>query len=268
VPSVPEGRADEVIVSDVAAMVIDIAVERVWTGLLLSLTLAVKVNVPFAVGVPEISPLPAVSVKPVGRLPMVIDQVYVGVPPVACSVCEYAVPSVPEASVDEVIVSCVDPMVIDVATDLVCAGLLLSLTVTVKLELPFAVGVPEITPLPAASVSPVGRLPAVTDQVYPGVPPLACSVCEYAVPSVPEANVDEVIVSCVAPMVIDVAADLVCAGLLLSLTVTVKLDVPFAVGVPEIAPLPAARVSPAGRLPEVTDQVYPGVPPLACSACE
>jgi hypothetical protein len=64
-----------VIVSDVAAMVIDIAVERVWTGLLLSLTLAVKVNVPLAVGVPEISPLLAASVNPAGRLPELIDQV-------------------------------------------------------------------------------------------------------------------------------------------------------------------------------------------------
>ena len=86
--------------------------------------------------------------------------------------------------------------------------------------------------------------------------------------SVPEASVDEVIVSCVDPIVIDVAADLACAGLLLSLTVTVKLEVPFAVGVPEMMPLPAARVNPAGRLPEVTDHVYPGVPPLACSVCE
>jgi hypothetical protein len=88
------------------------------------------------------------------------------------------------------------------------------------------------------------------------------------VASVPEASVDEVIVSCVDPMVIDVAADLVCTGLLLSLTVTVKLKLPFAVGVPEMMPLLAARVNPAGRLPEVTDQLYPGLPPLACSVCE
>ena len=34
-----------------------------------------------------------------------------------------------------------------------------------------------------------------------------------------------------------------------------KLDVPLVVGVPEMMPVVAARVSPAGRLPEVIDQV-------------
>jgi hypothetical protein len=37
--------------------------------------------------------------------------------------------------------------------------------------------------------------------------------------------------------------------------VAVKLDVPLAVGVPEIRPVLEARLSPAGRLPEVMDQV-------------
>jgi predicted signal transduction protein with EAL and GGDEF domain len=76
---------------------------------------------------------------------------------------------VPEGKVeDDVIVSTVDAvaaMVMDVATDFVCAGLPLSLTVTVKLKVPLAFGVPEITPLPAATLSPAGRLPEVTDQV-------------------------------------------------------------------------------------------------------
>jgi hypothetical protein len=54
--------------------VIVIAADFVWTGLLLSLTLAVKVNVPFAVGVPEIAPVVAARVNPAGRLPDVIDH--------------------------------------------------------------------------------------------------------------------------------------------------------------------------------------------------
>jgi hypothetical protein len=45
-----------------------------------------------------------------------------------------------------------------------------------------------------------------------------------------------------------------CGGFPASVTVAVKLDVPLAVGVPEIAPL-ADRLRPAGRLPEVIDQV-------------
>jgi hypothetical protein len=52
-----------------------------------------------------------------------------------------------------------------------------------------------------------------------------------------------------------VAADFVWAGLLLSLTVAVKFDVPVADGVPEIMPVVAARLSPAGSAPAVIDQV-------------
>jgi hypothetical protein len=46
----------------------------------------------------------------------------------------------------------------------------------------------------------------------------------------------------------------------------VKLKVPLTVGVPEITPL--LRLIPAGKLPELIDHVYPGVPPLACKVCE
>ena len=52
----------------------------------------------------------------------------------------------------------------------------------------------------------------------------------------------------------------------LSVTLTVKLADPAAVGVPEIV-LPA-RVSPAGSAPVATDQVYGGDPPVAFSGCE
>ena len=44
-------------------------------------------------------------------------------------------------------------------------------------------------------------------------------------------------------------------GLSESATVTVKVEVPFAVGVPEIAPLLELMDSPAGRLPLVMLQV-------------
>jgi hypothetical protein len=56
-------------------------------------------------------------------------------------------------------------MVIVRDTDLVSTGLLLSLTVAVKVNVPPAVGFPEITPLLADSANPAGRLPEVTDQV-------------------------------------------------------------------------------------------------------
>jgi hypothetical protein len=48
-------------------------------------------------------------------------------------------------------------------------------------------------------------------------------------------------------------------------TWTVKLLVPVPVGVPEITPVLEARDNPVGRVPEVMDQVYGGVPPLAVS---
>ena len=66
----------------------------------------------------------------------------------------------------------------------------------------------------------------------------------------------------------EIAVDCVWAGLLLSVTVAVNWDVPAAVGVPEITPEVAARISPEGRLPPVIDQVYAGVPPLACKGVE
>jgi hypothetical protein len=51
-----------------------------------------------------------------------------------------------------------------------------SVTVTVKLEVPAVVGVPEMTPVAGAKVRPVGRVPTVTDQVKGAVPPLAARV--------------------------------------------------------------------------------------------
>lgn len=55
---------------------------------------------------------------------------------------------------------------------LVAVALTLSLTWTVKLLVPAVVGVPVITPA-VLMVSPAGRVPAVLDQVYGVVPPVA-----------------------------------------------------------------------------------------------
>ncbi len=54
---------------------------------------------------------------------------------------------------------------------------------------------------------------------------------------------------------IDVTADFVCTGSLLSLTVTVKVEIPLVVGVPAIVPVVAPNVNPAGNVPDVIDQV-------------
>jgi len=54
----------------------------------------------------------------------------------------------------------------------------------------------------------------------------------------------------------------VCCGELESTTLSVKLYVPAYVGVPEMVPVVAANVSPAGNLPDGIDQVNAGVPPV------
>jgi hypothetical protein len=72
---------------------------------------------------------------------------------------------------------------------------------------------------------------------------------------VPGSRAEEVIVNALGTITSVIAADLICAGLPLSLTVAVKLDVPIVVGIPEIMPLVGVRLNPAGRLPEVIDHV-------------
>jgi hypothetical protein len=54
-------------------------------------------------------------------------------------------------------------------------------------------------------------------------------------------------------------------GAVESVTLTVKLNVPAVVGVPEIVPLAAASVRPAGNVPELMLQLYGVVPPLAAN---
>jgi hypothetical protein len=66
-----------------------------------------------------------------------------------------------------------------------------------------------------------------------------------------------------AAMASEMVADVVWIGLDASLTVTVIGKLPFAVGVPEMRPVLAARLSPAGRPPEVIDHTYGAVPPVA-----
>jgi hypothetical protein len=53
--------------------------------------------------------------------------------------------------------------------------------------------------------------------------------------------------------------------LLESVTVTPKLDVPVAVGLPEIVPLDALRTRPAGSSPDEVAYVYGAVPPPTAS---
>jgi hypothetical protein len=58
-------------------------------------------------------------------------------------------------------------------------------------------------------------------------------------------------------------SDLVAVSELASETCTVNVLVPDPVGVPEIIPVAGSSARPAGKLPEMTDQLSGGVPPVA-----
>ena len=94
------------------------------------------------------------------------------------------------------------------------------------------------------------------------VPPVACSVCEYELPVETEGSAEAVIVRGAADTLIDSGAEVLCEGLPLSLTAATKEMLPPAIGVPEMTPVELS-VRPAGKLPDATFQLYPGVPPLA-----
>jgi len=137
----------------------------------------------------------------------------------------------------------------------------LSVTFTVKLAEPAAVGVPLMTP--STSVNPAGSDPLATDHVYGGVPPVALTACEYVFPAVPGGNKDVLILSAGAAIVI--ASEALADADAASVALTLKLEVPAAVGVPEM--VPPASVSPAGSDPLDTDHAYGELPPVAPSAC-
>jgi hypothetical protein len=139
----------------------------------------------------------------------------------------------------------------------VCAGLLASVTLKVIVVLnAIAVGVPEMTPLVTPSVSPAGKVPAETVQVYGVVPPDAASAREYATPTCPS-GIQPVDNFKVGKMIVSVrVAVLVCTGLPESVTLNFS-DAPdtAAVGVPVMVPVPVFSDSPAGNVPLVSDQM-------------
>jgi hypothetical protein len=129
-----------------------------------------------------------------------------------------------------------------------------SVAVTVNVNLPCWVeSVPETLPA-ALRVIPGGKaLGSGVDQVYGGVPPVAASVAEYALPIWQPGSFVVVTASGAAAGATfnDRVAEAFCPAE--SVTVTTTDEVPEAVGIPEIAPVEALRVSPAGN--PVWDQV-------------
>ena len=267
VPAVPPGNDVVVTVGGCAAAATAILKTFVPVLFAASFTCTVNDDVPAVVGVPEITPVDAARLNPAGNVPALTLQLYGVVPPLACSVVEYAVPAVPPGN--DVVVTVGGCAAAATAILSACVTVLFaaSVTCTVNDAVPTVAGVPEITPVDAR-LNPAGNMPALTLQLYGVVPPLACSVVEYAVPAVPPGN--DVVVTvggCAAATGILRFAVAVAAGEPESVTRTVKADVPACVGVPEIRP-EAEMVSPTGKLPFVTDQVYGPVPPVAAKVVE
>jgi len=143
------------------------------------------------------------------------------------------------------------------------AGKYLSLTCTVKLNVPCSVAVPERVVdgvALALNVNPAGSAPETTVHAYPApVPPEAVIVASYGSPSTAFGSVAPKISndSCDCPSTLTVNAR-VAVPPTLSVTCTVKPNVPPTVGVPAMVvsgvPL-EAMLSPAGSAPDTMRHV-------------
>src|SRR5690348_1064732 len=135
----------------------------------LSVTRALNVNDPVAVGVPLMRPLLEFRLKPSGSAPVVTDQEYGGFPPVAVSVCEYADPTDAPGKGAVVVIARFDVAAVMVrAKALLALPVPLSVTCVVNWNVPAAVGVPARSPLLEFKEIPAGNAPDETDHVYGG----------------------------------------------------------------------------------------------------
>ena len=126
-----------------------------------------------------------------------------------------------------------------------------------------------MTPVVALSVRPVGSAPDVTLNVYGAVPPVACSMVLYAVPTVPAGGLPLTAIA-VPPAVIVICRDAVTVSgtSLESVAWITNDDVPETVGVPEITPVEALKVRPAGSVPLASDSFTAPVPPDVVNVAE
>ena len=140
-----------------------------------------------------------------------------------------------------------------------CFGFELSVTVTVAVDVPAAVGVP-LTVQPV-SVRPAGSAPPVTVQTYGAVPPVTPIVPVYGTPTSPFGRLGDVSVRLPGEVIVRLNGPLtLCCGFDASVTCTVMLEIPASVGVPLIVQL--FCVNPAGKVPAVIVQTNGAVPPL------
>jgi hypothetical protein len=270
VPTMPLGNEAVVIVSGGALILMENSWVAFCTDEEESVTCAVNLDCPVLVGVPLIVPS-WLKLRPAGNVPDTTVHEYGVVPPVAVSVVEYTVPTVPSGNDElEVIVNGAPAALVLMEKGLIafCAGEEESVACTVKLDWPALVGVPLIVP-PGLKFRPAGNAPEVTVHEYGAVPPVAVSVVEYAIPTVP-LGVAAVLMTTpfrgFTPM--EKAACAVCGGVDVSETCTLKLNWPEAVGVPLITPLVLDNDNPDANVPDATVKLYGAVPPVTFKVAE
>jgi hypothetical protein len=110
-----------------------------------------------------------VSKSPAGSVPVVIEQLYGVVPPLAPMLALYTTPTVPSGSAP-VNVRAAGLITIVSGPVVVCEGDSESVTFTVTVELPALVGVP-VTAHPVRE-RPAGSVPDVIAQLYGDEPPV------------------------------------------------------------------------------------------------
>ena len=138
-----------------------------------SVICTVKLLVPAVAGVPLITPVDALRLKPPGSVPTEILQLYGVLPPVAVNVWLYATFAV---AWFRLFVVMLKPEYIVIDNAWVAVAPLASVALTVKLLVPAVVGVPLISPVLVLSDSPAGRLPVAIAHVIGLLPPLDVSV--------------------------------------------------------------------------------------------
>ena len=151
-PTVPLGKVP-VIVNGAGAMTTVCTPLVAWAGALASVTFTVTVDEPDVVGVPLTThPL---SESPAGSVP-VMEHAYGVVPPVAVMFALYETPTVP---LGRTLVSVSGELMV-METAAVAEAPTLSVTLTVKAEVPFVVGIPEMMPVLGEIANPGGSVPA------------------------------------------------------------------------------------------------------------
>jgi hypothetical protein len=128
--------------------------------------------------------------------------------------------------------------------DVLAVAPLLSFTVTVTEELPGAVGVPEMLPVLLEMLRPAGKPDA--ENLYGGAPPVALKPRLKLPPTVAAGTVPAKVMLSGAALTVTVKVVLAVAPAL-SFTVTVTLELPGAVGVPVMLPVPLEMLRPAGK---------------------